>query len=97
MPAEGDVAVRVRIRGRVQGVSYRWWTVREARYRGLRGWVRNCRDGSVEALFVGEAATVEAMVDACRSGPPAAHVTGIEQEVAAEDGGMQGFTELPTA
>ena len=46
----------VRIRGKVQGVWYRAWTVQEATRRGLRGWVRNRRDGSVEAFFAGEAA-----------------------------------------
>jgi acylphosphatase len=96
MPAKGDLAVRVRIRGRVQGVAYRYWTVEEAGARNLRGWVRNRSDGSVEALFIGPAAMVEDMIDACRSGPPAARVTGIERE-AAEDSGEAGFDQLPTA
>jgi acylphosphatase len=95
MAADGEIAVRVRIRGRVQGVAYRYWTVEAAGDRGLRGWVRNRRDGSVEALFVGVPELVEDMIDACRQGPPAAHVTGIERE-AAEDPGASGFRQLPT-
>lgn len=74
--AEGR-AVLVRIEGRVQGVWYRGWTVQEAIRRGLSGWVRNRSDGSVEALFSGPEAVVDAMVLACREGPPAAHVTNV--------------------
>ena len=95
MAGEADVAVRIRIRGRVQGVSYRYWAVEAATERGLRGWVRNRRDGSVEALFAGPAAMVADMIEACRSGPPAASVTGIDREPA-EDPGSSGFHELPT-
>ncbi len=60
------------IGGRVQGVSYRWWTVGEATQRGLNGFVRNRRDGSVEALVSGPVEDVDAMIEACRQGPPAA-------------------------
>jgi len=74
-----DVTVRVRIRGRVQGVWYRGWTEEEAARRGLRGWVRNRRDGSVEALFSGPAAIVGDMIEACWKGPPAARVEAVEQ------------------
>ena len=59
----------VTIRGRVQGVGFRAWTELTALERGLEGWVRNRRDGSVEALFVGSADAVAAMVAACRHGP----------------------------
>jgi len=79
-----DVTVSVRIRGRVQGVWYRGWTEEEAARRGLRGWVRNRRDGSVEALFCGPAAIVDDMIEACRRGPPAARVETVEQSLAAE-------------
>jgi acylphosphatase len=92
----GEVSVKVRIRGRVQGVYFRGWTVEEARVRGLRGWVRNRSDGSVEALFVGTAAAVEAMVEACRVGPPSAQVIGIERKEAEDDDGLIGFRQLPT-
>ena len=89
-------AVRVRVGGRVQGVWYRGWTVAEATRRGLDGWVRNLSDGSVEAVFSGSAADVEAMVEACRRGPPAAAVTALEVEPVAPPDGA-GFRQLPTA
>lgn len=94
-PVSEQVAVKVRIRGRVQGVYYRGWTVDEARARGLQGWVRNRSEGSVEALFVGPADVVEAMIEACRKGPPSAEVFGIERKDA-EDDGVTGFHQLPT-
>jgi len=72
-------SVRVRIYGRVQGVWFRGWTVREATGRGLSGWVRNRADGSVEAVFAGSAAAVREMIAACWQGPPAARVDRIEQ------------------
>ena len=65
------------IEGRVQGVSYRYWTRAEALRRGLRGWVRNRPDGTVEAVFSGDTGDVEAMLAACRRGPPAARVTDV--------------------
>ncbi|MEM8950515.1 MAG: acylphosphatase [Pseudomonadota bacterium] len=70
-------AVRVRIEGRVQGVWYRGWTVRIAGRLGLNGWMRNLADGSVEAVFAGPADKVDAMIEACRRGPPAASVTAL--------------------
>jgi acylphosphatase len=67
----------VRIEGRVQGVGYRLWTERKATELGLEGWVRNRRDGSVEAVFQGAPASVDAMIKACRRGPPGAAVTNL--------------------
>lgn len=75
-------AVRVRVIGKVQGVWFRAWTVTEATRRSLDGWVRNRRDGSVEALFSGPTAVVDDMVAACRHGPPAARVTDVTIEAA---------------
>lgn len=66
------------IRGRVQGVGYRNWTMTQASGRGLYGWVRNCADGSVEAVFAGDAGNVAAMADSLMRGPPLAKVTGVE-------------------
>jgi acylphosphatase len=68
---------------------------RQAAARGLAGWVRNCRDGSVEAVFAGEAAAVEAMIAACRIGPPAAAVIDVRVE---DDAGSSpaSFTVRPT-
>ncbi len=88
-------AIRVEIRGRVQGVWYRAWTVEQATSRGLRGWVRNRPDGSVEALFVGPKDVVEAMLEACREGPPAARVDAIHRHIAHDDGAA-GFIQRPT-
>jgi acylphosphatase len=69
--------VHVAIRGRVQGVGYRAFVERQARARGLRGWVRNRRDGSVEAVFSGDDADVDATIAACRSGPRTAAVDDV--------------------
>ncbi len=66
-------------RGRVQGVGYRAFVEAEALVRGLGGWVRNRRDGTVEAVFVGEEPVVADMIEACRQGPFAARVDRIDQ------------------
>ena len=75
---KGEITVSVRIRGRVQGVWFRAWTVEQASLRRLRGWVRNRRDGSVEALFAGPTAMVDDMIAACWQGPPSASVEAVE-------------------
>lgn len=75
---DDTVILHVLIRGRVQGVGYRAWTELVARERGLGGWVRNRRDGSVEAVLAGTTAAVEAMLAACRHGPPAARVDDLQ-------------------
>lgn len=69
--------VHVMVHGRVQGVGYRAWCAREAEARGLTGFVRNRRDGAVEAVFAGPPAVVDALVAACRCGPPAARVDAV--------------------
>jgi acylphosphatase len=74
--------LRLRIEGRVQGVSYRAWLQGEARAAGLSGWVRNRVDGSVEALLHGPAEAVRATADACKAGPPAARVSHVATEPA---------------
>jgi acylphosphatase len=87
--------VRVRIRGRVQGVWYRGWTVDQARRLGLSGWVRNRRDGSVDAVFSGPEQMVRAMIALCRQGPPPALVREVTEEV--ETGPVEtGFHQAPT-
>ena len=73
------------IRGRVQGVGYRVWTEVTALERGLEGWVRNRRDGSVEAVFGGSEGDVAAMIAQCRRGPPGAWVDAIYQREATPD------------
>ena len=70
---------RVIIRGRVQGVGFRDWTRHVARSRGIEGWVRNRRDGSVEAVFVGTPEAVSRMIATCHHGPPSAEVEWIEE------------------
>jgi acylphosphatase len=80
-----DIIRHVTIRGRVQGVGYRAWTEHEAKRRGLAGWVRNRRDGAVEALFSGPEHVVRDMIEACRAGPRSAKVEAIEEREA----GMQ--------
>ena len=73
------------IHGRVQGVGYRVWTEVTALERGLEGWVRNRRDGSVEAVFGGSEGDVAAMIAECRRGPPGAWVEIIDQREAKPD------------
>ncbi len=71
---------RVLVRGKVQGVWYRGWTVQEAQKADLNGWVRNHADGSVEALFAGPEESVNTMIEACRKGPSSANVSDIVVE-----------------
>ena len=87
-------AVHIVISGRVQGVWYRGWTEREALRRRLDGWVRNRRDGTVEALFSGPEELVSEMIEACGEGPPAARVVRIDETSAAVP--PPGFHVLPT-
>jgi len=70
-------AVNVIIKGKVQGVFYRNWTVENAKKLNLNGWVRNCRDGTVEAVFSGTSSAVDDMVQKCHSGPSSARVSGV--------------------
>lgn len=73
-----EIVRRVRVTGRVQGVSFRASCRDEARSRGVTGWVRNRDDGSVEALFAGDPEAVEAMIAWCRSGPSGARVDDLD-------------------
>ena len=75
----------ISVRGRVQGVGFRAFVEHEALKRGLGGWVRNRRDGTVEAVFEGEAAAVAAAVEACRRGPMGARVDALDQDDGADD------------
>jgi acylphosphatase len=89
-------SVHVRIAGLVQGVGYRAWTEWEASELGLDGWVRNRRDGSVEAVFSGGAEAVAEMLRRCETGPPGARVTRVD--IVGEDvGTSRGFEVRPTA
>ena len=75
----GGTIRQVTIRGRVQGVGYRYWVEQQARAHGLEGGVRNRRDGSVEALFAGPEDVVSNMVVSCRRGPSSARVDAIDE------------------
>lgn len=70
-------AKRLRITGKVQGVWYRASTVEQARALGLTGWARNCADGSVEVLAIGDAAAIEALIEWAHDGPPNAVVVAV--------------------
>jgi acylphosphatase len=87
--------VRLRARGRVQGVGYRLWAVETATGLGLRGWVRNRVDGTVEMLLAGEDDAVAAMIEAARLGPRGARVIEMCVSDAADDA-SGGFTARPT-
>ncbi len=92
----GNMCVRVRIRGRVQGVWYRAWTEKTARALGLSGWVRNRTDGSVEALFCGGPEAVKHMLELLHEGPPAARVDSVEAVPDVPSVEVEGFRVLPT-
>ena len=93
---------RIVAHGRVQGVGYRAFVADEAMSRRVEGWVRNRRDGTVEAVFAGATEAVVGMIEACRKGPGGARVDGIderdatEQELALRKPG-EDFSVMPTA
>ena len=91
-----DRSVHATITGLVQGVGFRAFVEREASRRGLAGWVRNRRDGSVEAVFSGDDAVVTAMLEACRHGPPMARVESVAVD-AYRGPTLTRFIVLPTA
>lgn len=72
------VRAAVIIHGQVQGVFYRQSTLEMARKEGLSGWVKNCPDGTVAAVFEGEADLVQTALEWCRQGPPAARVSHVD-------------------
>ena len=101
-PASVRLIRCVLIRGRVQGVGFRAWIEYTALARGLEGFVRNRRDGSVEAVFAGPAGALMAMIEACHRGPPGARVDALDQRAGGPDelalrrpGEL--FSVLPTA
>ena len=95
------VMCHVMFHGRVQGVGFRAFVEHAAGARGLEGWVRNRRSGAVEAVLSGEAADVEATIEACREGPPSARVDRIDQREATPGElalrGPEAFAVLTTA
>jgi acylphosphatase len=89
-----NITRRLRIHGRVQGVGFRYYMTREARRRGVAGWVRNRIDGTVEAIVHGSEAAVDALIAWAARGPPSAYVTNVE--VSDDTGAFQEFAQLPT-
>jgi acylphosphatase len=97
----GNIIRHVVVRGQVQGVGYRAFVEHEAHRRGLHGWVRNRRNGSVEAVFAGPRSVVEAMVEVCRRGPISARINALDHREGTEDDLMERvagdiFSVLPT-
>ena len=84
-------AIRIIVRGRVQGVGFRAWTQREASGLGLSGWCRNLPDGTVEALFQGAPEAVAAMIALCAHGPAYSKVTEVEQHTAEVNAATSNF------
>jgi len=91
------IARRLTVRGRVQGVGYRDATIGAARVCGVCGWVRNRRDGTVEAFVQGDAACVERMIEWCRRGPPAARVIAVDIADGVVEASLADFAMRPSA
>ncbi len=85
---------RILVSGIVQGVGFRAWLAREARRRGLVGWVRNRPDGTVEAVVEGGSAEVDELIRGAARGPPAARVSRVDIDAASGD--FTGFEQRPT-
>ena len=90
------VARQIRVSGRVQGVGYRASLQDEADRHGVTGWVRNRRDGSVEALLQGPQSAVEAVIAWARRGPPGARVDSLSDTAAHTDASHSRFAQRPT-
>jgi acylphosphatase len=75
-----QIACKVRVTGRVQGVFFRAWAAEQARALGVVGWVRNASDGSVEGHLEGDKHAVQRLIDQLRQGPPAARVERVDVE-----------------
>lgn len=83
--------VHLVIKGLVQGVWYRAYTERTARALGIRGWVRNMPDGSVEAVMEGERAALDLAILECKKGPPSSRVEKVVEDWQSPTGEFQGF------
>jgi acylphosphatase len=90
------VTKQLKIFGKVQGVSYRESMRQEAQRCGVSGWVRNRKDGSVEALVQGEQSLVGSLLEWCRRGPPSARVDRVEEKTVDEENALRDFLRLET-
>ena len=90
-----ESAAKLIVTGRVQGVGYRWWAVGQAQRFGLRGWVRNRRDGTVEILAIGDAKDLDRLEAVCAQGPDGAHPDRVTREPATPDGSTR-FAQIAT-
>lgn len=88
-------AYRCIVHGRVQGVGFRYWTMHTARTLGLKGWVRNCADGTVEVQAQGDDAPMEKFMTALHTGPGPAKVTGVQVDKVTPNLAATEFTILP--
>ena len=89
------MATRLVIKGKVQGVFFRVWSMAQAKALNLKGWVRNRDDGSVEMLIDGAATNVAQMITLCHQGPPSAKVERVEIETV-KDEAPDSFEKRPT-
>jgi len=83
--------IHVKIFGKVQGVGFRFSTKMMAKTLGIKGWIRNCEDGSVEAVFEGKESSVEKILEWCKRGPPLARVDGVEVKEEKYEGEFRNF------
>lgn len=98
MSAPADpIRAHVFVSGYVQGVGFRFATISEAEHAGVAGWVRNLEDRRVEAVFEGQPAAVQALVEWCRHGPPGAYVRDLRVHWDEPLEHLSGFRALPTA
>ena len=89
---DSKVRAHVLVKGRVQGVLFRYVTKDEANLRGVKGWVRNLEDGRVEAVFEGVKEKVDEMIEFCHYGPPAAKVSSVKVMWEEYTGNFKGFS-----
>lgn len=94
MPMNEPIARHLVVRGRVQGVGYRNYLQYKANQLGVKGWVRNRLDGSVEAVVQGTLATVAEIIECAKRGPRAAEVTSVD--IGNAEGEYQDFAVRPT-